>query len=122
MPTDDDKSNFKITVLYVPLYRHLMLKNFSIPMSAPNPASVTTNPSSPTSFRAILSARIEELPWAMLANGPAWTNTGVPSKGGGAERSGGYVVSYIDLQYKRNQHYIIGNGPCQDDIINHIEH
>lgn len=28
--------------LYVPLYLHLILKNFSIPMSAPNPASVTT--------------------------------------------------------------------------------
>ena len=27
----------------------------------------------------ILSARMEELPWAMFAKGPAWTNTGVPS-------------------------------------------
>lgn len=31
---------------------HLMLKNFSIPMSAPKPASVTTYPFSPTSLRA----------------------------------------------------------------------
>ena len=92
-----------------PEYRHLMLKNFSIPMSAPNPASVTvrtkatvkmlpqlpwcwkknglslilqkylpTNPSGPTSLSAILSAMMEEFPCAMLANGPAWTNTGVP--------------------------------------------
>jgi hypothetical protein len=30
-----------------------------------------TNPSGPTSFNAILSASIDELPWAMLANGPA---------------------------------------------------
>lgn len=37
-----------------------------------------TNPSSPTSFKAILSANTEELPWAMLAKGPACTNTGVP--------------------------------------------
>lgn len=37
-----------------------------------------TNPSLPTSFRAILSASTEELPWAMLAKGPACTNTGVP--------------------------------------------
>lgn len=37
-----------------------------------------TNPSGPTSLSAILSAMMEELPWAMLANGPAWTNTGVP--------------------------------------------
>ena len=57
-----------------------MLKNFSIPMSAPKPASVTTKPSLPTSLRAILSARMEELPWAMLAKGPAWTKTGVPSR------------------------------------------
>ena len=48
-------------------------------MSAPKPASVQTYPSSPTSFSAIWSATIEELPCAMLANGPAWTMTGVPS-------------------------------------------
>ena len=35
--------------------------------------------SSPTSFRAILSAMIEEFPCAMLAKGPAWIRTGVPS-------------------------------------------
>mmetsp|Transcript_23609 Transcript_23609/g.50528 ORF Transcript_23609/g.50528 Transcript_23609/m.50528 type:complete len:304 (-) Transcript_23609:562-1473(-) len=59
--------------------RHLMLKNFSIPISAPKPASVTTYPSSPTSFSANLSATMLELPIAMFANGPAWTSTGVLS-------------------------------------------
>mmetsp|Transcript_20033 Transcript_20033/g.36372 ORF Transcript_20033/g.36372 Transcript_20033/m.36372 type:complete len:278 (+) Transcript_20033:744-1577(+) len=59
--------------------RHLILKNFSIPISAPNPASVTTNPSFPTSLSANSSATILELPVAMLANGPAWTKTGVLS-------------------------------------------
>ena len=43
---------------------HLMLKNFSNPISAPPPASVTTKPFSPTNFSEILSAKIEELPWA----------------------------------------------------------
>mmetsp|Transcript_20905 Transcript_20905/g.45514 ORF Transcript_20905/g.45514 Transcript_20905/m.45514 type:complete len:278 (-) Transcript_20905:888-1721(-) len=62
-----------------PLYRHLILKNFSIPMSAPKPASVTQNPSGPTSLRAISSATTDEFPVAMLANGPAWTSTGVRS-------------------------------------------
>mmetsp|Transcript_17361 Transcript_17361/g.37706 ORF Transcript_17361/g.37706 Transcript_17361/m.37706 type:complete len:273 (-) Transcript_17361:681-1499(-) len=62
-----------------PAERHLILKNFSTPMSAPNPASVTTIPSLPTSLRAIWSATTDELPVAMLANGPACTNTGVPS-------------------------------------------
>mmetsp|Transcript_430 Transcript_430/g.817 ORF Transcript_430/g.817 Transcript_430/m.817 type:complete len:219 (-) Transcript_430:616-1272(-) len=56
-----------------------MLKNFSMPISAPNPASVIQNPSLPVSLRAIWSATIEEFPWAMLANGPACTNTGVCS-------------------------------------------
>ena len=53
-----------------------MSKNFSAPMSAPNPASVQT-----ASFvaRASRSARIELLPWAMFANGPQWTNAGPPS-------------------------------------------
>jgi len=37
-----------------------------------------TNPFGPTSFKAILSARMEEFPWAMLAKGPACTKTGVP--------------------------------------------
>mmetsp|Transcript_11659 Transcript_11659/g.28664 ORF Transcript_11659/g.28664 Transcript_11659/m.28664 type:complete len:387 (-) Transcript_11659:843-2003(-) len=59
--------------------RHLMLKNFSIPMSAPKPASVITYPSSPTNFNANLSATMLEFPIAMFANGPACTNTGVRS-------------------------------------------
>lgn len=41
-------------------------------------SDLPTNPSLPTSFRAILSASTEELPWAMLAKGPACTKTGVP--------------------------------------------
>mmetsp|Transcript_11524 Transcript_11524/g.43035 ORF Transcript_11524/g.43035 Transcript_11524/m.43035 type:complete len:320 (+) Transcript_11524:601-1560(+) len=56
-----------------------MLKNFSPPMSAPKPASVTQYPSSPTSLSATLSATMLLLPCAMFANGPAWTMTGVPS-------------------------------------------
>mmetsp|Transcript_14112 Transcript_14112/g.40620 ORF Transcript_14112/g.40620 Transcript_14112/m.40620 type:complete len:237 (+) Transcript_14112:707-1417(+) len=64
---------------FSPLYLHLMLKNFSIPMSAPKPASVTQNPSDPTNFSAISSATTEEFPVAMLANGPACTKTGVRS-------------------------------------------
>ena len=40
--------------------------------------NVPTTPSSPTNFRAILSAKMDEFPWAMLANGPACTKTGVP--------------------------------------------
>mmetsp|Transcript_59553 Transcript_59553/g.159574 ORF Transcript_59553/g.159574 Transcript_59553/m.159574 type:complete len:228 (-) Transcript_59553:672-1355(-) len=56
-----------------------MLKNFSPPMSAPKPASVRTKPSLPTSLRPILSAIIEEFPWAMFAKGPACTRAGVPS-------------------------------------------
>lgn len=54
-----------------------------------------TKPSRPTSFKASLSASTEELPWAMLAKGPAWTNTGVPcnnqrwrgERGGGVEKT-----------------------------------
>ena len=53
-----------------PLYRHLMFMNFSAPMSAPKPASVTTKPSGPTSFSASASATMDELPCAMLAKGP----------------------------------------------------
>ena len=60
-----------------PEARHLMLKNFSAPMSAPKPASVTTKS---LVARAIRSARIELLPWAMLANGPQWTNAGACSR------------------------------------------
>ena len=37
-----------------------------------------TNPFGPTNFKPILSARMEEFPWAMLAKGPACTKTGVP--------------------------------------------
>mmetsp|Transcript_6815 Transcript_6815/g.21881 ORF Transcript_6815/g.21881 Transcript_6815/m.21881 type:complete len:263 (+) Transcript_6815:328-1116(+) len=61
------------------LWRHLMLKNFSMPMSAPKPASVTQKPSSPARLRATWSAMMDELPCAMLANGPQCTRTGVCS-------------------------------------------
>ncbi len=54
-----------------------MSKNFSAPMSAPKPASVQTMS---LVASAIRSARIELLPWAMLANGPAWTKAGPPSR------------------------------------------
>jgi hypothetical protein len=47
--------------------RHLMLKNRSAPMSAPNPASVTRN--SPP-WMPMRSATTDEFPWAMLPNGP----------------------------------------------------
>ena len=57
-----------------PEVRHLMLKKRSAPMSAPNPASVTRY--SPA-WMPIRSATTEELPWAMLPKGPAWTRTGV---------------------------------------------
>mmetsp|Transcript_4788 Transcript_4788/g.16492 ORF Transcript_4788/g.16492 Transcript_4788/m.16492 type:complete len:219 (+) Transcript_4788:2884-3540(+) len=69
-----------------------MLTNFSSPMSAPNPASVTTNPPSPTSLSATLSATMELLPCAMLANGPACTSTGVPSS---VCISVGWIASFI---------------------------
>lgn len=59
---------------FSPETRHLMLKNRSAPMSAPNPASVTRN--SPV-WMPIRSATTLELPCAMLPNGPACTNTGV---------------------------------------------
>ena len=57
-----------------PEVRHLMLKKRSAPMSEPKPASVTRY--SPP-WIPIRSATIEELPWAMLPKGPAWTRTGV---------------------------------------------
>ncbi|KAF4508274.1 hypothetical protein G6O67_004679 [Ophiocordyceps sinensis] len=72
-----------------PDVRHLMLKKRSPPMVKSKPASVTTKPadspwsssgSVPASFRASLSAMMELWPMLMLANGPAWTNTGVPSR------------------------------------------
>mmetsp|Transcript_13691 Transcript_13691/g.43246 ORF Transcript_13691/g.43246 Transcript_13691/m.43246 type:complete len:258 (+) Transcript_13691:1096-1869(+) len=57
-----------------------MSKFFSPPMSVPKPASVTTKPSGPTRSSATRSATTLELPWAMLAKGPQWTRTGVPSR------------------------------------------
>jgi hypothetical protein len=60
-----------------PEARHLMLKNRSAPMSAPNPASVIRK--SPPCM-PIRSATTEELPCAMLPKGPACTRTGVFSK------------------------------------------
>ena len=57
-----------------PETRHLMLKNRSAPMSAPNPASVTRK--SPA-WMPIRSATTLLLPCAMLPNGPACTKTGV---------------------------------------------
>ena len=54
-----------------------MLKKRSAPMSAPNPASVIRK--SPE-WMPIRSATTEELPWAMLPNGPACTSTGVFSR------------------------------------------
>ena len=53
-----------------------MSMNFWKPMSDPKPASVHT---ASTSLSAIWSATTDELPWAMLANGPAWTKAGPPS-------------------------------------------
>ena len=53
-----------------------MSMNFWKPMSEPKPASVTT---ASTSLSAMRSATTEELPWAMLANGPAWMKAGPPS-------------------------------------------
>ena len=60
----------------MPDSRHLMSTNFWKPMSEPKPASVTT---ASTSLSAIRSATTDELPWAMLANGPAWMKAGPPS-------------------------------------------
>ena len=66
-----------------------MLKKRSPPMVKSNPASVTTKPaldswsssgSVPASLRASLSASTELFPMLMLANGPACTKTGVPSR------------------------------------------
>ena len=54
-----------------------MLKNRSAPMSAPNPASVMRK--SPV-WMPMRSAITDELPWAMLPKGPAWTSTGVFSR------------------------------------------
>ena len=54
----------------------LICRAFSAPMSAPKPASVTTNSQED---RAMVSATTDELPWAMLAKGPQWMNAGFPS-------------------------------------------
>ena len=51
-----------------------MSKNFSAPKSVPNPPSVTTKSAS---LRATRVARIELLPWAMLAKGPPWIEGGL---------------------------------------------
>ena len=40
--------------------------------------TLPTKPSGPTILRAMRSATIEELPWAMFAKGPACTRAGVP--------------------------------------------
>ena len=61
---------------FSPEARHLMSKNFSAPMSAPNPASVTRISLVASAAR---SARTELLPWAMFANGPQCTQAGPPS-------------------------------------------
>ena len=58
--------------------RHLMSRNFSAPRSAPKPASVTTTSDS---CRAARVAITELQPWAMLANGPPWMNTGFALQG-----------------------------------------
>ena len=57
-----------------PELRHLMLKNFSAPMSAPKPASVMRKS---VVWMPMRSPTTEELPWAMFPNGPAWTMAGV---------------------------------------------
>ena len=58
----------------MPALRHLMSMNFSAPRSAPKPASVTTISAN---FIAVLVAMTVLQPWAMLANGPPWMNTGL---------------------------------------------
>ena len=60
-----------------PLWRHLMLANFSTPKSAPKPASVMVY-----SDRRVLRrvAAMELQPWAILAKGPPWTKAGLPSR------------------------------------------
>jgi hypothetical protein len=54
-----------------------MSMNFSMPMSEPNPDSVTTYW---PSFRPMRSAMSDELPCAMLAKGPACIRHGWPSR------------------------------------------
>ena len=60
-----------------PEARHLMSKNFSAPMSAPKPASVTTMSAV---RRAMRSAMMELFPCAIFAKGPVCTMAGVPSR------------------------------------------
>jgi hypothetical protein len=67
---DDDAGGLR------PLLRALMCMNFSRPRSVPKPHSVTTQGAR---VRAKRVAITELLPWAMLANGPAWMRAGVPS-------------------------------------------
>ncbi len=50
-----------------------MSRNFSAPRSAPKPASVTVVVAQ---AHGDLVAMMELQPWAMLANGPPWTNAG----------------------------------------------
>ena len=59
-----------------PVKRHLRSMNFSAPRSAPKPASVTTQSAW---ARAVFVAVTELQPCAMFANGPPWTNAGLPS-------------------------------------------
>ena len=59
-----------------PPIRQTMSTNFSKPMSAPKPLSVTTKSASCSPRR---SATSELVPSAMFANGPQWTNAGRPS-------------------------------------------
>ena len=58
----------------IPALRHLILKNFSAPRSAPNPASVTTKSAI---LRAVLVAMTELQPWAIFAKGPPWIIAGL---------------------------------------------
>ena len=61
---------------FSPPARHLMLKNFSAPRSAPKPASVTTKSASFMAMRVAMSVL---QPCAMLAKGPPCTKAGSPS-------------------------------------------
>ena len=54
-----------------------MSKNFSAPMSAPKPGLGDQDVASPRAPRGRRGCEL--LPWAMLANGPQWTNAGPPS-------------------------------------------
>ena len=58
----------------MPALRHLMLKNFSAPRSAPKPASVTVY--SESRIASFVASTLLQ-PWAMLANGPPWMKAGL---------------------------------------------